>query len=115
MREYELVIIFNPGVEDQTLEEEIEKVSGLAGKDGGKVTEINRWGKKPLGYEIQKERNGIYVLFRFQSEPSVLLEMRKYLQLNEHVLRHRVLLSETRRGREPEEVLEAAEDISGEP
>jgi len=113
LRDYELVVIFKPSVEDQTLEQEIEKVSGLVGEGGGQVMEVNRWGKKPLGYDIQGERNGTYVLFRFRSEPSVLLDMRKHLQLDEHVLRHRMLLSQTSKGGS-EEVAEAADEVPAE-
>ncbi len=87
-----MIVIFRPALEEAGLEEEIEKVSGLI-KNDGTVTEINRWGTKALSYEIAKERNGIYVLFRFQSEPSVLPELRRELQLDEHVLRQRIVLS----------------------
>ena len=92
MRGYELIVILSPGLEEAGLEEEIEKVSGLIENDGT-VTEIDRWGKKPLSYEIDKERNGIYVLFRFQSEPSLLPELRRELKLDEKVLRQRIVLS----------------------
>jgi len=87
-----MIIIFSPGLEEAGLEEEIEKVSGLI-KNDGIVTEINRWGKKPLSYEIGKERNGTYVLFEFQGEPSLLPELRRELKLDEKVLRHRIVLS----------------------
>ena len=92
MREYEMIIILSPGLEEAGLEEEIEKISGLIENDGT-VIEIDRWGKKPLSYEIGKERNGIYVLFRFRSEPSLLPELRAELKLDEKVLRQRIVLS----------------------
>lgn len=87
-----MLLILRPALEEAGLEEEIEKISGLI-KNDGTVTEINRWGKKPLSYEIGRERNGVYVLFRFQSEPSLLPDLQRELRLDEHVLRQRIVLS----------------------
>lgn len=95
MRVYDLVVIYRPATEDQALEQEIESVSNLVTEAGGDTVEINRWGKKPLGYEIGGERTGIYVVFKFRTESSVLAEMQKQLALNESVLRQRILLSQT--------------------
>jgi small subunit ribosomal protein S6 len=93
LRAYDLVVIYRPATEDAVLEEEIDKVSSLVKNSGGETVEINRWGKKPLGYEIGGERTGIYVVFKFRGESSLLPEINKELGLNENVLRQRVLVS----------------------
>jgi small subunit ribosomal protein S6 len=95
LRAYDLVVIYRPATEDVVLEQEIDKVSSLVKTSGGEMIEINRWGKKPLGYEIRAERTGIYVIFKFRSESSVLSEIDRELGLNENVLRQRVLLSKS--------------------
>ena len=105
MRGYDLIVIYRPGMEETALEEQIEKVSSLVKDTGGETVEINRWGKKPLGYEIGGERTGFYVVFKFRAESSVLSEVNKELSLNESVLRQRVLLS----GSAPEPAQEESE------
>ncbi len=93
MRDYDLVVIYRSELEDQALEQEIDKVAEVLKGGATEVTEIDRWGKKPLGYQISGERTGTYVVFRFKGVPSLLPELERGLALNENVLRHRVFLS----------------------
>ena|GEM_PF-2238489 len=110
MRGYDLVVIYRPGIEETVLEEHIEKVSSMVQDSGGETIEINRWGKKPLGYEIGGERSGIYVVFKFRTESSILSGINKELNLNESVLRQRVLLSGSAPETAPEEEAEEDQD-----
>ena len=41
----------------------------------GQVTKINRWGRKKLAYEIDKQREGYYVMMESQIEPKALAEL----------------------------------------
>jgi small subunit ribosomal protein S6 len=109
LKDYELVVIFRPILEEQPLEQEIEKVSGVIKDQNGKILEVDRWGKKPLAFEMQRERNGVYVLIRFRGEASSLSELNRLLRLNEQVLRHRVLLA-GKAGTGVEGVLQAEEE-----
>ena len=110
MRVYDFVVIYRPATEDAMLEEEIGKVSEVVKEAGGETLEINRWGKKPLGYEIRGERSGIYVVFKFRTETSVLAQIKKQLDLNESVLRQRVLLAKE----VPEVAVEEAVEVGQE-
>jgi small subunit ribosomal protein S6 len=93
LRDYDLVVIYKSELEDQALEQEIDKVTQVMKEGSADISEIDRWGKKPLGYQISSERTGTYVVFRFRGGPSLLPELKRELALNENVLRHRVFLS----------------------
>ena len=57
----------------------------------GQVTKINRWGRKKLAYEIDKQREGYYVLMESQIEPKALAEIERNINLSPYILRHLVV------------------------
>jgi ribosomal protein S6 len=107
LRAYDFVVIYRPATEEAMLEEEIGKISEVVNEAGGETIEINRWGKKPLGYEIRGERSGVYVVFKFRTEAPVLAKLKKQLDLNESVLRQRVLIAKE----VPEVAVEEAAEV----
>ena len=57
----------------------------------GQVTKINRWGRKKLAYEIDRQREGYYVLMESQIEPKALAEIERNINLSPYILRHLVV------------------------
>lgn len=57
----------------------------------GQVTKINRWGRKKLAYEVDKQREGYYVLMESQIEPKALAEIERNVNLSPYILRHLVV------------------------
>lgn len=86
MNKYESVIIINPKLEDEQRKELITKVETLI-NNNGKVTQIEDMGKKKLAYEIQKSKEGFYVIFYFESEASFVLELERNFRITEDVLK----------------------------
>ena len=64
MNKYESVIIINPNLEEEAIKALIEKFSNLINTDG-KVDSVEELGKKRLAYEIRKNKEGYYVVFKF--------------------------------------------------
>ena len=65
-------------------------------KDGGTVEKVDIWGKRRLASEIDKQAEGIYAVIDVQAEPASVLELDRQLNLNESVLRTKVLRPEAR-------------------
>jgi small subunit ribosomal protein S6 len=91
LREYELIYIVRPDVEEETLEELSKKVDQFVTGSGGQVTEVKRWGKRRLAYPIQKLKEGYYVLNRIQLEPQMLKEVERSLTLSEEIIRYLIV------------------------
>lgn len=91
MREYELIYIIHPDVEEETLEEISKKVDQIVTGNGGQVMEVKRWGKRRLAYPIQKLNEGYYVLNRIQLEPQMLKEVERSLTLSEEIIRYLIV------------------------
>ena len=87
MNKYETTFILEPGLDDNRLNEEIEKISSWITDLGGQVLDVQRWGKRRLSYEIQKKRDGIYTMVLHESPGPVVREIERRLKLDESVLR----------------------------
>lgn len=103
MKLYETTIIFDPGLEEARINEELERVTGPIAQAGGEVVEVQRWGKKKLAYNIKKRRDGTYVHVKHKSPAPLISEMDRRFRLNESVLRHLTVLA-------PKESPRAAEE-----
>jgi small subunit ribosomal protein S6 len=57
----------------------------------GQVTKIDRWGRRKLAFEIEKQREGYYVLMESQIESKALLEIERNLNLSPFILRFLVV------------------------
>lgn len=88
LRDYELVFIVSPEVEDEALEATVDSVSQyITGKDGV-ISGVERWGKRKLAYPIRHFLEGSYILTRFKMKPVWSKELESNLQISEEVLRH---------------------------
>ena len=87
MNKYETTFILEPGLDENKVNEEIDKVSQWVTGLGGQVLEVQRWGKRRLSYEIHKKRDGIYTWLLHESPGPVVREIERRLSLDESVLR----------------------------
>jgi small subunit ribosomal protein S6 len=88
LRDYELVTIIVPQLDDQGVATAIERISGWITSGGGTIGSTNVWGRRTLAYAIQKLNEGVYVVFNFQLPPSKTRELERDLRINEQVIRH---------------------------
>ncbi|MBX7555732.1 30S ribosomal protein S6, partial [Streptomyces sp. tea 10] len=85
MREYELMVILNPEVEERAVEPTLKKFLEVVTKENGTVDKLDIWGRRRLAYEIQKKSEGIYAVVNFTAEPQTAKELDRVLSLNEAV------------------------------
>jgi small subunit ribosomal protein S6 len=107
MKLYETTIIFDPGLEDARINEEVERVTQPITQAGGEVVEVQRWGKKKLAYNIRKRRDGTYIHVKHKSPAGLIAEMDRRFRLNEGVLRHLTVLAAKESPRAAEEAAKA--------
>ncbi len=88
LRDYELVLIISPEVEEEKIGATIDNVTQFITGKGGAVSDVEQWGKRKLAYPIKHFMEGNYVLARFKLEPRLAKELEANLQISEEVLRH---------------------------
>jgi len=91
MRPYEVMIIFDPTLEDDVVRAEVDRSSELIRSRGGDPGRVERWGKRRLAYEIRHHREGAYVVIAAQAEPAVMADLDRSLTLTDGVLRHKII------------------------
>jgi small subunit ribosomal protein S6 len=91
MRPYEVVIIYDPGLEEDAIRSAVDRSLELVRSRGGNPGRVDRWGKRRLAYEIRHHREGYYVLVEASAEPAAMAELDRSLSLADEVLRHKVI------------------------
>jgi small subunit ribosomal protein S6 len=107
MKLYETTIIYDPGLEEARINDEVERVTQPIAQAGGEVIEVQRWGKRKLAYNIRKRRDGTYIHVKHKSPATLIAEMDRRFRLNEGVLRHLTVLAVKESPRVAEDALRA--------
>ena len=94
MRAYELMVILNPEVEDRAVEPSLSKFLEIVTNAGGTIDNLDIWGRRRLAYEIQKKSEGIYAVVNFTASPETAAELDRALNLNESVMRTKIIRPE---------------------
>jgi small subunit ribosomal protein S6 len=94
MRHYEMMIILDPGLEENTVQPSLEQFLAVVKSGGGNVAKVDVWGRRRLAYEIDHKSEGIYAVVDMVAEPDSVRELDRQLGLNEAVLRTKVLRME---------------------
>ena len=93
MNKYESVIIINPNLEGEAIKALIEKFSNLINTNG-KLDSIEEIAKKKLAYEIKKNKEGYYVVFKFESKPEAIAELERVYRITDEVIKFIVVKEE---------------------
>jgi small subunit ribosomal protein S6 len=96
MRHYEIMIILDSNLDERTVQPSLEGFLKVVTDSGGKVGKLEIWGKRRLAYPIDKKPEGIYAVADLNAEPATVQELDRQLNLNEGVLRTKVLRPEHR-------------------
>jgi len=96
MRHYELMIILDPDVEERTVAPSLDQFLTVVKNDGGSVEKVDIWGRRRMSFEINKKTEGIYAVVDLQAEPATVKELDRQLNLNEAILRTKVIRPELR-------------------
>ncbi|MDN4618461.1 30S ribosomal protein S6 [Paenibacillus sp. PsM32] len=95
MRNYEVMYILRPELEQEAVDAAVEKFKGII-TNGGEITKHDVMGKRRLAYEIKKIRDGIYVLVNFQSAPEVVAELERLMKISDDVIRYLITVDVTK-------------------
>jgi small subunit ribosomal protein S6 len=91
-RPYEVAVVVRPDSNEEVMNETVEQVKAwIEANQQGTVNKIDRWGRRKLAYENDKQREGYYVLFEADIEPVSINELERNLRLATGVLRFLVV------------------------
>lgn len=96
MRQYEMMVILDPEVDERTVAPSLEKFLNVITSGGGTIEKVDIWGKRRLAYEIDKRSEGIYAVVDMIATPELAQELDRQLGLNESVLRTKLIRPDAR-------------------
>ena len=96
MRHYELMVILDPDLEERTIAPSLETILNVVRNGGGTVEKVDVWGRRRLSFEIDKKVEGISAVIALNAEPAVMKELDRQLNLNESILRTKVMRPDLR-------------------
>jgi len=91
MRPYEVMVIFDADLEEETIRSAVERSIQLIESKGAQRGQIDWWGKRRFAYELKHRWEGYYVVFQAKAEPAAMDELHRSLSLADEVLRHKIL------------------------
>jgi small subunit ribosomal protein S6 len=91
MRHYEVMVILDPELDERTIAPSLDTFLNVIKNDGGSIEKVDVWGRRRLAFEINKKAEGIYAVIDLNAEPASVIELDRQLNLNESVLRTKVL------------------------
>lgn len=88
MRKYEVMYIIRTDIEQEVVQSTVEKFQGIITNNGGEITKHDVMGKRRLAYEINKFRDGHYVLVNFTATPEVVVELDRVMKISDEIIRY---------------------------
>lgn len=88
---YETLFIINPDLEESEISKTIDLVQEIITVGSGNILKVDKWGKRQLAYQIQKKREGYYVIIYFQGPPTLIDELNRRYKLTDPIMRYLVV------------------------
>lgn len=90
MKAYEGLFVFPPDSTPDVRKNQLKNLDDLIAKFKGQVTQKMEWGKKLMGYPLQKHAEGYVMVYDFQMDPSQAVEFRKGVDLLEDLIKYMI-------------------------
>lgn len=87
-RTYEVMYIIDPETDGERIEKLNDAVGKLIEKEGGTVVRMDDIGIRNLAYQIQKKKQGHYVLFEIEGTGQEILELERRMRVNDMIMRY---------------------------
>lgn len=94
MRNYEMMVIGRPELDEAGLQGLMDKISGLISANGGSIEKVDPWKKQRLAYEIKDFRDGFYSVVYFKGEAKTAEELNRVLKITDDVVRFLIVRPE---------------------
>ena len=90
-RQYELVYIAMPDSTEEQLAALHQQVATVVDRFGGTIERTEPWGRRRLAYEINRQREGFYVLNILNGPAAMVAELERRLRVLDICMRHLVV------------------------
>ncbi len=90
-RQYELVYVMNPDAGEEAVNGLHAQVEEIVTTRGGQIDKTDNWGRRRLAYEIDRHKEGTYVLELFTGAGELVSELDRRLKVADNILRYLIV------------------------
>lgn len=91
LNDYEGIFIAKPSLSEELIKKLLSQIEAEISKNGGKIENVENWGRKNLAYSVKKNKEGVYFKLDFKIDPAKILELKNFYRLNEDILRSSII------------------------
>lgn len=91
-REYETIYILRPDIDADSAEKVGSRVAETVGREAGRLTKVESWGRRRLAYDIGKQRRGVYMYLKYLGNGRTVSEVERNLRLSDGVIKYQTVL-----------------------
>lgn len=91
-REYETIYILRPDIDADSADRVGSRLAEVVGRESGRLTKVETWGRRRLAYDIAKHRRGVYVYLKYLGNGRTVSEIERNLRLSDGVLKYQTVL-----------------------
>ena len=87
MKKYEMLYILSTEITEEERDAIVSKFEKVVTDNGGNVEKVDKWGVKKLVYPINYKTEGYYVLMTFESDTTLVAELKRIAGITDGVMR----------------------------
>jgi len=87
MTKYEMMFIIRTDVPDEDIDKLTAQMDTVVSGAGGKTEKIEKMGRRRLAYRVNRQREGVYILFTFEGNGDTVREFERRLKVTDSVIK----------------------------
>jgi small subunit ribosomal protein S6 len=91
-REYETIYILKPDIDADSAEKVGGRLADVVGREAGRLTKVESWGRRRLAYDIGKQKRGVYMYLKYLGNGKTVAEIERNLRLADGVIKYQTVL-----------------------
>jgi small subunit ribosomal protein S6 len=91
VREYETIYILRPEVTREAQERVATRLTEVLGREKGRITSIENWGRRALAYPVKKKKRGVYVCLKYLGSGNLVSEVERNLGVLDDVVKFQTI------------------------
>lgn len=91
---YETMFIVRPNLDEEAVDRTVVTVEEFIKAQGGTIESTDKKGRKRLAYEVDKMRDGYYVLIVFKCKTEAISLLKRMMTLSEDIIRSLIVVQE---------------------
>jgi small subunit ribosomal protein S6 len=87
LKRYEVVVIVKSDLTEEDITTLIDRYSAIITDRKGVIAKVDKWGKRRLAYEINKQKDGFYFLIDFAGDGPIVSELERNFKIDDRLLK----------------------------